>query len=197
MGVSGIVVRLLEVFLVQGLRTEALTGFWEPSGWLGALTDPVLRTGLMDTETTAALGSVDALSAEVHRSTRTVRQGSEDSRGHHRGAFFASCASNARSGSSSGESRRSRVSPASSDMPTCPPSAAPSAARWAAPRRSTGAGSGVARSRGGHVTQPAARHPMTKNRHPSTRPVGMSRATPCPKVTPDSTPSPRRPRAAC
>jgi len=74
LGVSAIVVHLLEVFLIQGLRSELRTGVWRPPGWLGALTDPVLRTGLMDSEDGSALASVGALSAEVHRSTRTVSE---------------------------------------------------------------------------------------------------------------------------
>lgn len=74
LGVSAIVVHLLEVFLIQGFRSELRGGVWRPLGWLGALTDPVLRTGLLDSEDGSALASVGALSAEVHRSTRTVSE---------------------------------------------------------------------------------------------------------------------------
>jgi AraC-like DNA-binding protein len=73
LGVSAIVARLLEVVLLQGLRTELRGGTWKAPGWLGALTDPVLRTGLIDAGTGSALTSVGALSAEVHRSPRRVR----------------------------------------------------------------------------------------------------------------------------
>ena len=73
LGVSAIVVHLLEVFLIQGLRSELRAGTWKAPGWLGALTDPVLRTGLIDAGNESALASVGALSAEVHRSPRTIR----------------------------------------------------------------------------------------------------------------------------
>jgi AraC-like DNA-binding protein len=73
LGVSAIVARLLEVVLIQGLRTELRDGTWRAPGWLGALTDPVLRTGLIDAGNDSALASVAALSTEVHRSPRRVR----------------------------------------------------------------------------------------------------------------------------
>jgi AraC-like DNA-binding protein len=73
LGISAIVVRLLETFLIQGLRSELRTGSWRAPGWLGALTDPVLRTGLIDAGSESALASVGALSAEVHRSPARVR----------------------------------------------------------------------------------------------------------------------------
>jgi AraC-like DNA-binding protein len=73
LGVSAIVTRLLEVLVIRGLRTELRAGAWKASGWLGALTDPVLRTGLIDAETESALASVRALAAEVHRSPARIR----------------------------------------------------------------------------------------------------------------------------
>jgi len=73
LGVSTIVVRLLEVLLIQGLRNALRAGAWKAPGWLGALTDPVLRTGLIDAGGDSALRSVGALSAEVCRSPRRVR----------------------------------------------------------------------------------------------------------------------------
>jgi AraC-like DNA-binding protein len=73
LGVSAIVVRLLEVLVIQGLRGELRAGDWKAPGWLGALTDPVLRTGLIDAGSESALASVSALSAEVHRSPARVR----------------------------------------------------------------------------------------------------------------------------
>jgi AraC-like DNA-binding protein len=73
LGVSAIVAKLLEVVLIQGLRTELRDGSWRAPGWLGALTDPILRTGLIDAGNDSALASVRALATEVHRSPRRVR----------------------------------------------------------------------------------------------------------------------------
>ena len=73
LGISAITVRLIETFLIQGLRSDLRIGFWRAPGWLGALTDPVLRTGLIDAETESALASVRALSADVHRSPSRIR----------------------------------------------------------------------------------------------------------------------------
>jgi AraC-like DNA-binding protein len=73
LGISAITVRLLEVFIIQGLRSELRVGFWRAPGWLGALTDPVVRTSLIDAATESALASVEALSAEVHRSPARIR----------------------------------------------------------------------------------------------------------------------------
>ena len=57
----------------RGSGARYVPGFWKAPGWLGVLTDPVLRTGLLDAGSDSALASVGALSAEVHRSPRTVR----------------------------------------------------------------------------------------------------------------------------
>jgi hypothetical protein len=70
-GVTAIVQRLLELFIIQGLRAELTDGFWTAPGWLGMLTDPVLRTGLGDAECISA----PALS----RGWRASRQGSRTS----------------------------------------------------------------------------------------------------------------------
>ncbi|HSP19615.1 MAG TPA: AraC family transcriptional regulator, partial [Myxococcaceae bacterium] len=72
-GVTAIVQRLLEVFIIQGLRAHLMNGFWTAPGHLGVLSDPVLRTGLHDSGGASLPLSVQALASEVHRSARRVR----------------------------------------------------------------------------------------------------------------------------
>ncbi len=71
-GVTAIVQRLMELFVIQGLRAELTDGFWSAPGWLGMLTDPVLRTGLGDAECISAPRSVEMLASVVHRSPRRI-----------------------------------------------------------------------------------------------------------------------------
>ena len=72
-GATAIVQRLLEVFIIQGLRAELTDAFWSAPGCLGVLSDPVLRTGLNETEAPSLPLSLETLAAQVHRSARRVR----------------------------------------------------------------------------------------------------------------------------
>lgn len=72
-GATAIVQRLLEILIIQGLRAELIDAFWSAPGQLGVLSDPVLRTGLNETEATSLPLSLEALAAQVHRSARRVR----------------------------------------------------------------------------------------------------------------------------
>lgn len=72
LGRTAAVQRLLEVMLIRALRAELLSGFWTVSGWLGALSDPVLRTALGDAPDLASVDSVRALALHSHRSIRRL-----------------------------------------------------------------------------------------------------------------------------
>jgi len=72
-GVKEIVRRLLEVFIIQGLRAHLIDAFWTAPGHLGVLSDPVLRTGLHESDGASLPLSVEALASEVHRSARRGR----------------------------------------------------------------------------------------------------------------------------
>lgn len=72
-GATAIVQRLLEVFIIQGLRAELTDAFWSAPGYLGVLSDPVLRTGLDETDAPSLPLSLETLAAQVHRSARRVR----------------------------------------------------------------------------------------------------------------------------
>src|SRR3974377_1653124 len=68
-----IVQQLLVLFIVQGLRSELSAGVWRAGGWLGALTDPVLRSALTEAPSASLPRSVEGLATEVHRSSRRLR----------------------------------------------------------------------------------------------------------------------------
>lgn len=72
LGRTAAIQRLLEAMLIRALRAELLSGFWNVSGWLGALTDPVLRTALGDAPDLASVDSVRALACHSDRSTRRL-----------------------------------------------------------------------------------------------------------------------------
>jgi len=72
LGRTAAIQRLLEAMVIRALRIELVTGFWRVSGWLGALTDPVLRTGLGDALDLASVRSVRALAEHAHRSVRRL-----------------------------------------------------------------------------------------------------------------------------
>lgn len=72
-GATAIVQRLLEAFIIRGLRAELREGRWSAPGPLGLLGDPVLRTGLEDARAASLPRSVETLASEVHRSARRVR----------------------------------------------------------------------------------------------------------------------------
>ncbi|MGZ6163916.1 MAG: AraC family transcriptional regulator, partial [Myxococcaceae bacterium] len=72
-GATAVVQRLLEVFIIQGLRAELTDAFWSAPGYLGVLSDPVLRTGLNETDAPSLPLSLETLAAELQRSARRVR----------------------------------------------------------------------------------------------------------------------------
>jgi len=72
LGRTAAVQRLLEAMVIRALGVELVTGFWSVSGWLGALTDPVLRTGLGDARDLASVSTVRALAEHSHRSVRRL-----------------------------------------------------------------------------------------------------------------------------
>jgi AraC-like DNA-binding protein len=72
LGRTAAIQRLLEVLLIRALRAELVSGFWSVSGWLGALTDPVLRTALGDAPDLGSVDSVRALAVHSHRSIRRL-----------------------------------------------------------------------------------------------------------------------------
>jgi hypothetical protein len=71
-GTEVLVRRLLEAMVIRALRTEISAGFWSVHGWLGALTDPVLRTGLGEAGEKASLQSVKSLADASRRSVRRL-----------------------------------------------------------------------------------------------------------------------------
>src|SRR5262249_16750588 len=66
--------RLVEVFIVHGLRSEITAGFWSAPRWLAALTHPLLPTCLADARSAALPRSVKDLAAEAHRSPGRIRE---------------------------------------------------------------------------------------------------------------------------
>jgi len=71
-GVEAVVERLLEAMLIRALRVELVTGFWSVPGWLGALTDPVMRGALGEAPDLSSLRSVRALAERAERSVRRL-----------------------------------------------------------------------------------------------------------------------------
>lgn len=71
-GTEAAVERLLEAMLIRALRAELVTGFWSVQGWLGALTDPVMRGALGDAADHSSIRSVRALAARSERSVRRL-----------------------------------------------------------------------------------------------------------------------------
>lgn len=72
LGRTAAIQRLLEAMVIRALRIELTTGFWRVSGWLGALTDPVVRTGLGDSPDLASVSSVRGLAKQSNRSVRRL-----------------------------------------------------------------------------------------------------------------------------
>ena len=72
LGRTAAIQRLLEAMVIRALRVELTSGFWRVSGWLGALTDPVVRTGLGDSPDLASVSSVRGLAAHSNRSVRRL-----------------------------------------------------------------------------------------------------------------------------
>ena len=71
-GGDAIISRLLDVLVIQALRVEVTSGFGLTEGWLGALSDPVLRTCLDDQEELATRDATRALASASLRSTRRL-----------------------------------------------------------------------------------------------------------------------------
>ena len=72
-GTEVLVCRVLEAMVIRGLRSEISSGFWSVQGWLGALTDPVLRTGLAELRA-AGTSSVPSVRRLADSSNRSVRR---------------------------------------------------------------------------------------------------------------------------
>ena len=71
-GGDAIIGRLLDVFLIQALRVEVTSGVGVSGGWLGGLSDPVLRTCLDEQEELPTRDAARTLAAASLRSTRRL-----------------------------------------------------------------------------------------------------------------------------
>ena len=71
-GRKAVLQRLLEAIVIRALRVELVAGFWSVPGWLGALTDPVLRGALGEASDLSAVRSVQALAEHSQRSIRRL-----------------------------------------------------------------------------------------------------------------------------
>lgn len=67
-----IIQRLLEVMVIQALRIHVITGFGSADGWLGVLSDPVLRTCLDDQEQLTTRDPARSLASTSQRAVRRL-----------------------------------------------------------------------------------------------------------------------------
>lgn len=71
-GGEAIIRHFLDVLVIQALRIQVMTGFGSTEGWLGALSDPVLRTCLDDQEQLPPTDAARILGDTSHRSVRRL-----------------------------------------------------------------------------------------------------------------------------